>query len=115
MKHSTSSYRAEISRRTMLATAAAMAASPAFADECHIGPPTHEKGPRVWMDLDQVELDAAYDQAFYAPLRLEILKRLASNSAMVRARLIASCTERWCFAHTPEIRRGTILPRSVTK
>jgi len=71
----------------MLATAAAMAASPAFADECHIGPPTHEKGPRVWMDLDQVELDAAYDQAFYAPLRLEILKRLASNSAMVRARL----------------------------
>jgi len=87
MKHSTSSYRAEISRRTMLTTAAAIAASPAFAEECHIGPPTHEKGPRVWMDLDQVELDAAYDQAFYAPLRLEILKRLASNSAMVRARL----------------------------
>jgi len=71
----------------MLTTAAAIAASPAFAEECHIGPPTHEKGPRVWMDLDQVELDAAYDQAFYAPLRLEILKRLASNSAMVRARL----------------------------
>ena len=37
------------------------------------------------------------------------------KSAIVRARLIANCTERWCFAHTPEMRRGTILPRSVTK
>jgi len=27
-----------------------------------IGPPKHEKGPLVWMDMDQVELDAAYDQ-----------------------------------------------------
>ena len=39
------------------------------------------------MGLDQVELDAAYDQAFYAPLRLQILKRLASNSELTRARL----------------------------
>jgi hypothetical protein len=75
MKLSVSLHHNEISRRTMLATAAVMAASPAFAEDCQIGPPTHEKGPRVWMDLDQVELDAAYDQAFYAPLRLEILKR----------------------------------------
>src|SRR6185369_3536890 len=37
------------------------------------------------------------------------------KSAIVRARLIANCTERWCLAHTPEIRRGTIFPRSVTK
>ena len=58
-----------ISRRTMLsATAAAVAASPALAEDCRIGPPPHEKGPRVWMEMDQVELDAAYDQAFYAPL-----------------------------------------------
>ena len=39
------------------------------------------------MGLDQIELDAAYDQAFYAPLRLQILKRLASNSELTRARL----------------------------
>jgi arylformamidase len=80
-------YRNQISRRTMLVTAAAMTASPALAEDCRIGPPAHEKGPRVWMDLDQVELDAAYDQALYAPLRLEVLKRLASNSELVRARL----------------------------
>ena len=32
-----------------------------------IGPPPHEKGPVVWMNMDQIELDAAYDQNFYAP------------------------------------------------
>ena len=79
--------RQEISRRTVLASAAAMAASPASPDDCRIGPPPHDKGPPVWMGLDQVELDAAYDQAFYAPLRLQILKRLASNSELTRARL----------------------------
>jgi len=39
------------------------------------------------MDMDQVELDAAYDQSFYAPLRAQILARLASNSELARARL----------------------------
>src|SRR5215467_2520528 len=76
-----------ISRRTMLAAAAAMGASRAFAEECRIGPPPHQKGPLVWMDMDQVELDAAYDQAFYAPLRLEIIKRLGSISEAVRNRI----------------------------
>jgi hypothetical protein len=32
------------------------------------------------MDMDQAELDAAHDQAFYAPLRAQIAKRRASNS-----------------------------------
>ena len=47
----------------MLASGAAMIAAPALAD-CPIGPPKHEKGPAVWMDMDQVEIDAAYDQDF---------------------------------------------------
>jgi arylformamidase len=87
MSIGTSPHDNQISRRTMLASAAAIAASPAFADECHVGPPPHEKGSPVWMGLDQVELDAAYDQAFYAPLRLEILKRHASISEAARVRL----------------------------
>jgi arylformamidase len=41
----------------------------------------------MWMNMDQVELDAAYDQAFYAPLAAQIAKRRASNSELVRARL----------------------------
>jgi arylformamidase len=45
------------------------------------------KGPRVWLDLDQAELDAAYDQSVYAPNLQQVLKRYATNSESVRARL----------------------------
>ncbi|WP_315833038.1 alpha/beta hydrolase [Bradyrhizobium prioriisuperbiae] len=76
-----------LNRRTLLAAAAAVTASPALADACRIGPAPHDKGPLVWMDLDQVELDAAYDQTFYSPLQSEIVKRLASSSELVRGRL----------------------------
>jgi len=37
--------------------------------------------------MDQTELDAAYDQAFYAPLRQQIIDRWASESEAARARL----------------------------
>jgi arylformamidase len=77
----------KIGRRTLLTSAAAVIVSPTLAEECRIGPPPHEKGQRVWMDMDQVELDAAYDQSFYAPLGPEISKRLAANSEAVRSRL----------------------------
>src|SRR5215467_14275615 len=80
-----------ITRRSLLGAAAVAAAEPALAQTpapvCSIGPPPHDKGPRVWMDMDQVELDAAYDQIFYAPLQAQIIRRLASNSELVRARL----------------------------
>jgi arylformamidase len=39
------------------------------------------------MEMDQVELDAAYDQAFYAPLASQISRRRAANAEQVRARL----------------------------
>jgi arylformamidase len=80
-------------RRAFLMTAgisgvaATLGASAAQAESCPIGFPPHTKGPAVWMDMDQVELDAAYDQSFYAPLLRQILKRYASSSNQVRARL----------------------------
>jgi arylformamidase len=77
----------QVSRRTILGTAAALLASPALAEECRVGPPVHAKGPLVWMDMDQVELDAAYDQTFYAPMRLAVIRRYASGSEAVRQRL----------------------------
>ena len=76
-----------VSRRAMLGGAAALAVSPALGAECHIGPPPHTKGSIVFSGMDQVELDAAYDQAFYAPLRLQVIKRYAANSELARARL----------------------------
>jgi arylformamidase len=54
---------------------------------CQLGAPPHQKAPLVWMDMDQIELDAAYDQRFYAPMGDQIQKRVASVSNAVRARL----------------------------
>jgi arylformamidase len=48
---------------------------------------TRPKGPGVWLDMDQKELDDAYDQAVYAPNSEQVAKRRTVNSAAVRARL----------------------------
>ena len=85
----------DMTRRTVLSTTAAVAATAAVTSApraaeprgCHIGPPPHEKGPRVFMDYDQIELDAAYDQSAYAPLGYQITARRASNSEETRRRL----------------------------
>ena len=80
----------KLSRRLMLgkaaATTAVLATTPALAQVCTIGPPKHEKGPLVWMDMDQIELDAAYDQNVYAPMIDQIQKRYATSSVTTRGR-----------------------------
>jgi arylformamidase len=88
MPHPVTSARQHWSRRTMIgALGAAAVAAPALAEECRIGPLPHEKGPLVFMNYDQVELDAAYDQSFYAPLGGQIIARTGALSDQVRARL----------------------------
>jgi len=44
------------------------------------------KGPRVWLDMDQKELDDAYDQSVWAPNREHVGKRrrLASEQTLAR-------------------------------
>jgi arylformamidase len=49
--------------------------------------PQPMKGPRVWLDMDQQQLDAAYDQSKYASNQAQIQERRAVNSARARARL----------------------------
>jgi arylformamidase len=72
------------SRRTMLAAAGALALSsnPAAAQRCP--EPPHAKGPRVWLDLDQKELDDAYDQSVYAFNQGNIRERTRANSEVAR-------------------------------
>jgi arylformamidase len=43
----------------------ALASAPAFAQRCPPAP-ARAKGPAVWMNLDQQDLDEAYDQSVYA-------------------------------------------------
>jgi arylformamidase len=57
------------------------------------------KGPKVWLDMDQQELDAAYDQSKYAPNLQQVIGRYASNSETVRARLGAPL--RFSYGPTP--------------
>jgi len=46
-----------------------------------------QKGPLVWLDLDQAELDAAYTQSVYAPNIAQVQARYTTNSEIVRATL----------------------------
>jgi arylformamidase len=82
------------SRRQLIAAAAATGMSvlagrvnaqqPAAAS---VGASARAKGPRVFLDYDQAELDAAYDQSVYAPNLQQIVRRYATNSEVTRARL----------------------------
>jgi arylformamidase len=75
-----------MTRRVLFAGAAtvalASAASPAAAQRCP--GPAHVKGLPVWLDLDQDELDDAYDQTVYAFNRDNIDERRTANNEIVR-------------------------------
>jgi arylformamidase len=85
-----------LTRRALLASAAAMAGGAALAQSA---PPAHVKGPLVWLDLDQKELDDAYDQSVYAPNLRQITGRYVTNSNAVRERIGAP--KRLSYGATP--------------
>jgi arylformamidase len=68
-------------RRGLIASAAAggfaISAAPAAAQRCPAVPPPRTKGPPVWLDLDQEDLDDAYDQSVYAFNTRNISERIA--------------------------------------
>jgi arylformamidase len=57
------------------------------------------KGPRVWLDMDQKELDDAYDQSVYAPNQQQITERYEMNSEAIRARI--GPPRRYAYGPTP--------------
>jgi len=77
-------------RRKFLHLAASAIALPTMTtSDLALAQPTtsRAKGPLVWLDMDQKELDDAYDNSVYAPNREIVLKRCARNSELVRERL----------------------------
>ena len=58
----------------------ALASGPAAAQRCPATPPVRAKGTPVWLDLDQEDLDEAYDQSVYAFNSRNIAERLAANN-----------------------------------
>ena len=91
------SSHASVTRRTVLAGAMTMAGGEALAQTAP--PVPREKGPRVWLDLDQKELDDAYDQSKYAPNIQQVISRYGTNSEAVRRRLGAP--ERFAYGASP--------------
>jgi arylformamidase len=69
------------------------------------------KGPCVWLDMDQRELDDAYDQLVYAPNRDQVAQRRIANSE--KARALLGLPER--FAYGPsEIERLDLYRAAAT-
>ena len=85
-----------LTRRAALGAAAAAAVTPALAEECHLGPPAHDQGPSVWMNLDQIELDLVHvppDQR-----ALDVLRR--ADMALLRKRR-GRCRRGHCSERRP--------------
>ena len=77
-----------LSRRTfMTGTAASAIAASSAQAQTAVPNEAAPKGPAVWLDMDQKELDDAYDQAKYAPNIRQIVARYRTNSDLTRARL----------------------------
>src|SRR5947207_4716676 len=74
-----------LGRRTVLAGSAALVATSGTVFAQTAAP--RQKGPLVWLELDQQELDDAYDQSKYAANLQQIVKRYGTNSEAVRKRL----------------------------
>ncbi len=93
----------KVTRRTVLSAAAVSAVTVGRAAFGQEPVPTQQaprvKGPLVWLDMDQAELDDAYNQRVYAPNFQQIVQRWASNSEAARARLGAP--RRYTYGSTP--------------
>ena len=87
-------YDDNATRPTMLAAGAAAAAASGAA----LAQQARAKGPRVWLDMDQQELDDAYDQVVYAPNRDQVGKRRVANSD--RARSVIGAPARVAYGPT---------------
>ena len=87
-----------VSRRKFLGAGMAGTAV-AAAGSALAQPAPRVKGPRVWLDLDQKELDDAYDQNVYAPNQPQVTGRYATNSEGTRARLGAP--RRFAYSSAP--------------
>ncbi len=80
----------KLTRRTFVKSTAgvALAAATGCATSQTSRPPAQGvKGPPVYLDYDQAELDAAYDQRVWAPNMEQILTRLSASSEAARSRL----------------------------
>ena len=80
------STKINLTRRSILKSLA-LSTTTALATSLSGCAATDVKGPPVWLDMDQQELDDAYSQFIYAPNIGQVIDRWETNSALVRSRL----------------------------
>ena len=77
-----------LTRRALVAGAAAgtiaLGAEPATAQRCPVVLPARTKGPLVWLEMDQQDIDEAYDNDVYAFNAKSINDRRVYNNQIVR-------------------------------
>ena len=76
-----------IDRRHMVAAGTALAFGMATAQPASAPAPARAKGPIVWLDLDQADLDDAYDVVKSSPNLPQVTRRWAINSDAARAQV----------------------------
>ena len=86
-----------ITRRTFLSAAGIAVGGTVMAQQT--AQPPRVKGPLVWLNMDQKELDDAYDQSVYAPNLGQIISRYATNSEATRQKL--GSPRRFAYGPTP--------------
>ncbi|MGH6771495.1 MAG: alpha/beta hydrolase [Xanthobacteraceae bacterium] len=84
IRHPNSALTRRVVVTGVAAGALALAAGPAAAQRCPAKPPARTRGSNVWMDLDQHELDEAYDQAVYAFNRRHVQDRRNERNEVAR-------------------------------
>jgi arylformamidase len=78
-----------------------------MAQQSATAQPAPSKGPIVWLEMDQQQLDDAYDQEKYAPNRAQIVARRIVNSE--RARSIIGAPQRRAYGPS-EVETLDIFP-----
>ena len=91
-----------IARRTFLSVAGsaiAVAGTPLAQEPASRQTPLRTKGPAVWLDMDQKELDDAYTQSVFAPNMQQVLGRTRATGIAMRERL--GQPRRFAYGPTP--------------
>jgi arylformamidase len=94
---------AKVTRRALVGGAAAstvaLATDDASAQRCPATPPVRAKGPAVWLDYDQQDMDEMYDQSVFAFNQRHLLARSDANNAISAA--IIGKAERFAYGSDP--------------
>ena len=93
----------KVTRRALVGGAAAgtvaLAAGDASAQRCPATPPVRAKGPAVWLDYDQQDMDELYDQSVFAFNQRHLLARSDANNAIATATI--GKPERFAYGSDP--------------